>query len=125
MNSECCWPSHGRMEPARDLFLRSLAISENAATWRNLAVDLGTLGDSEQAVLQPPQRADELMNTRLGAITGSNLRWVDPETFARSVPPSEGLVPPFVPPPHGAGGDQRAAAEKADGPVALEVQTKQ
>ncbi len=89
--------THGRLEVARDLFLRSLSLSENAATWRNLAVVWGRLGDTEQA-LKSNRRADELMNTRLGAVTGSNLRWVDPDTFARSIPPSEGLVPPAAPP---------------------------
>jgi tetratricopeptide (TPR) repeat protein len=87
--------AHGRWEGARDLFMQTLAISENAATLRNLSAVWSHLGDSQRA-LQAAQRADKLSSTRLGAITGSNLRWVDPETFARSLPPSEGLAPPVV-----------------------------
>ncbi|HTU24409.1 MAG TPA: hypothetical protein VMF30_03355 [Pirellulales bacterium] len=87
--------AHGRLEAARDLFLQSLAISENAATWRNLSVVWRQLGDPQQAA-EASRRADHLMNTRFGAITGNNLRWVDPETFARALPPGEA---PVTPPP--------------------------
>jgi hypothetical protein len=89
---------HGRLEAARDLFLGSLAISENAATWRNLQVVWAKLGETEQSV-QAGRRADQLMNTRFGALTGTNLRWVDPETFAKSTPPGDGLGPPATAPP--------------------------
>jgi hypothetical protein len=89
--------AHGRLEAARDLFLRSLALSENAVTWRNLQVVWRRLGENEQSA-QAGRRADQLMNTRLGAVTGDNLRWVDPATFARSTPAGEGFTPPVAPP---------------------------
>ena len=88
--------SHGRPELARDLFLGVLAISENAATWRNLSVVWEQLGDSQQA-LRAAQHADKLSSTRIGELTGSNLRLVDPQTFARTLPPSEGLAAPAAP----------------------------
>ncbi|HEX4144329.1 MAG TPA: hypothetical protein VHY91_12545 [Pirellulales bacterium] len=83
---------HGRLETARDLFLSSLAVSENAVTWRNLQLVWARLGDAGQSA-QAGRRADHLMNTRLGANTGNNLRWVDPETFAKSSPPGDRLGP--------------------------------
>jgi hypothetical protein len=89
--------TNGRLEAARDLFLSSVAVSENAATWRNLQVVWGQLGDVAQSA-QAGRRADQLMNTRIGAITGDNLRWVDPQTFARSIPPGEGFPSPVAPP---------------------------
>ncbi len=85
----------GRVEAARDLFQRSLAVSEQAVTWHNLAHTLSRLGDSTGAN-RAARRAEELRGTRLANLVGDNVRWVDPATFAKNVSPSDGEFPPAV-----------------------------
>ena len=94
------------------------------AAWRSrrtpppgaICSGLGQLGDAEQSA-QAGRRADQLMNTRLGAITGSricagSIRRPSPGRVRRAT----GLFrrPPHRPRP-------AAAGEKACGPVALEA----
>ncbi len=84
---------NGRLEAARDLFGRSLAVSEHAATWQNLAVSLARLGDTA-AASRAARRADELRTQLHDDVTGDNVRWVDSATFAKNPSPSDGLFPP-------------------------------
>jgi Flp pilus assembly protein TadD len=83
---------NGHLDTARLLFERSVAISEQAATWNNLAVALARLGDSA-AASRAARRADELRGTRLANVTGDNVRWVDPATFAKNGSPSDSGFP--------------------------------
>ncbi len=85
----------GRLDAARDLFSRSLAISEHAATWQNLALTLARLGDTA-AASRAAVRADALRAQRSEPVTGDNVRWVDPATFARNPAAGDGQFPPAV-----------------------------
>jgi hypothetical protein len=84
---------NGRLESARDLLSSSLAASQQPAAWRNLAAVLARLGDTAGAG-DALRHAEALQSTAATGVTGDNLRWVDPATFARTLPPSEGLIPP-------------------------------
>ena len=86
---------HGRLDAARELFARSVAVSEHAATWQNLAQTLTQLGDSAGAS-RAAARADALRAQRPEPVTGDNVRWVDPATFAKNPSATDGEFPPAV-----------------------------
>ena len=85
---------HGQFEPARDLLIRSVTISPQAATWRNLAAVHERLGETQLAA-QARAHADGLpkpsVSPRVPAVD-----WVDPQTFSGISGVSEAQLPPLA-----------------------------
>ena len=82
---------NGNLIRARELLMHSASTSNQRVTWHNLAVVHARLGEtvlSEQAKAQ--------MTHYQPAPTGPTptVKWLDPETFARTMAPNDGLVPP-------------------------------
>ena len=105
----------GRLEAARELFASSVAISEHAATWQNLAQTLTRLGDSAGAS-RAAARAEALRAQRPEPVTGDNVRWVDPATFAKNPSATDSDFPPAVTDRPAAA---QSAAQSATQPAAL------
>ncbi len=82
---------NGRLEQARDMFLRVVAISPNVATWQNLAVIHDRLG---QRALASAARAEAKQSAGATAAGGNPaVHWVDARTFAQTTSPTDGLMP--------------------------------
>jgi tetratricopeptide (TPR) repeat protein len=81
---------NGSLQKARELLIRSVTLSSQAATWQNLAAVHSRLGE-EQLAEQARQKALAMPRGRDPWSTA--VEWVDPATFARAVSPSDGLVP--------------------------------
>jgi tetratricopeptide (TPR) repeat protein len=84
---------HGQWEPAKQLFLQSLRVQPDLATWQNLAGVHRELGERELAELAEhecellrAQSSDAAAPTIDGKPT---VQWVDPKAFAG--PPEDGL----------------------------------
>ena len=71
----------GGLERARDLFLKTVSLSPQTATWRNLAVVHSRLGEKELADAAGAQAA-KLEKSGMSA-SGPAVKWVDPATFSR------------------------------------------
>jgi tetratricopeptide (TPR) repeat protein len=82
---------NGNLIRARELLMHSASTSNQRATWHNLAVVHARLGEtalSEHAKAQIGRFAPP-------PSTGPtpSVKWLDPESFARTTAPSDGLVP--------------------------------
>ena len=104
----------GRVETARQLFQRSLAISEQAATWHNLAVVEVRLGNADAAA-RAEHRAEQLAAPGWVPLPETICGRVDAKTFAATTSPTDGLLPPAaVPGPTAATPAAPAATKKTD-----------
>jgi tetratricopeptide (TPR) repeat protein len=80
----------GRLPEARSALLHSLAVSPQPTTWQNLAAVHRALGQNQLA--EAAGREAQLLATRqqqagmVAAGSATQVRWVDPATFARSSP---------------------------------------
>jgi tetratricopeptide (TPR) repeat protein len=76
----------GRLPEARAALLHSLATSSQPIVWQNLAAVHKAMGEVELA--SRARQEAELAANRMGqaAATAYDVRWVDPDTFARSKP---------------------------------------
>jgi len=92
----------GNWAEARTMLEHSLSLSRQSATWHNLAVVYGQLGeaalarqaDQQAAMLQQAEMMRQ--KTTLGT-TNSSVLWMDPQTFAQTssnTPNSPGATPP-------------------------------
>ncbi len=80
----------GQLELARDLLIRSVSLSPQIATWKNLATVHTRMGEkklAENAVAQ----AAALKQTGRGN-EGPAVQWVDPQTFAATAPATGDLI---------------------------------
>ena len=86
----------GRLEAARDMFIRSVSISPHPATWHNLAVVHGRLGETQLA-RQAQARADAAGKPSTSP-SAPNVQWVDAATFAQTTETTDGrqLVRPLT-----------------------------
>ena len=78
----------GRLEAARDMFIRSVSISPHPATWHNLAVVHGRLGETQLA-RQAQARADAAGKPSASP-SAPNVQWVDAATFAQTTETTDG-----------------------------------
>jgi hypothetical protein len=76
----------GRLPEARAALRHSVAISPQPIVWQNLAAVHKAMGEADLAARAAKE--SELAAARLGqaAATAYDVRWVDPETFARAKP---------------------------------------
>jgi tetratricopeptide (TPR) repeat protein len=80
----------GRLPEARSALLHSLAVSPQPTAWQNLAAVHRALGQNQLA--EAASREAQLLATRqqqagmAAAGSATQVRWVDPATFARSSP---------------------------------------
>ena len=81
---------NGQYELARDLLIRSVSVSPQATTWRNLSTMHARLGERDlaeraqrQALAMRPQGRD--------ASTAPPVKWVDTATFASTTPATDSL----------------------------------
>lgn len=76
----------GRLPEARAALLHSLSVSSQPIVWQNLAAVHKAMGETDLAARAV--REGELAANRMGsaAATAYDVRWVDPETFARAKP---------------------------------------
>jgi tetratricopeptide (TPR) repeat protein len=86
---------NGHLELARDLLLRSVSVSPQATTWRNLAVVHSRAG---QRNLAEHAKGQALALQRAGATANvPAVQWVDPATFASTAPAGDRMPPAVVP----------------------------
>jgi hypothetical protein len=88
----------GKPERAKEMFLRSLAVSPQPAVWQNLAKVHERLGETQLAASARGQMHGK--STESSAVPP--VTWVNPSTFAQTTPASDGLTPPAATPANGA-----------------------
>jgi|GEM_PF-7128007 len=98
----------GKLERARDAFHHALSISPNPITWQNMAIVQDRLGQLDLAA-DARKQAEAAGRTRPAA-SMYNVRWVDPETFARSSSATEAVAQPAPAKQPGPIGAPRAVA---------------
>jgi tetratricopeptide (TPR) repeat protein len=105
---------NGQYELARDLLIRSVSVSPQATTWKNLAALHARTGDRN---LAEHARQQALAMQRLGRdqSTAPNVQWVDPATFATSTPATDTL-PVAVEVPQKEAPDSKTSAPEAKTP---------
>jgi hypothetical protein len=81
---------NGSLQKARELLIRSVTLSAQPATMQNLSAVHSRLGEQHLAE-QARQQALAMQQGR--DPWGPAVEWVDPDTFARTASPSDGLVP--------------------------------
>jgi tetratricopeptide (TPR) repeat protein len=86
---------NGQPELAREMLMRSISLSPQAATWENLAAVHARLGQRELAE-KARQQAMSMRQSGRG-VAGPAVQWVDPATFARMIPSTGDLAPPATP----------------------------
>ena len=78
----------GRLPKARTAFLHSLSITSQPVVWRNLAAVHQSLGERDLAARARQEAVVAASRLGRGAagLTPYDVQWVDPTTFARSMP---------------------------------------
>jgi tetratricopeptide (TPR) repeat protein len=104
---------HGQYELARDLLIRSVVISPQATTWRNLASIHGRIGEHQLAE-RAKQRALAMQRQGRDLASTPAVQWVDPTVFASTSSPTETL--PVAPAPQAppAANTAKAAGDDAE-----------
>lgn len=87
---------NGSLLRARELLVQSATLSPQPATWNNLAIVHGRLGEKQLADRARAQAVALEQAGRGGS--GPQVQWVDPSTFSRTGPISDSLLPPAAPP---------------------------
>jgi hypothetical protein len=85
----------GGLVRARELFVTSVSLSPQPATWRNLAVVHSRLGEKQ---LADAAGAQAVALERAGVTNSPAVKWVDPATFSRTVPVTDSMVPTVAAP---------------------------
>lgn len=98
----------GGLPRARELFVRSVSLSPQPATWRNLAVVHTRLGENQ---LADAARARAVALEQAGMTNSPSVKWLDPATFSRTVPVTDSMVPTIAAPKPPADTAQTAARE--------------
>jgi tetratricopeptide (TPR) repeat protein len=86
---------NGSLERAREMLMHSIALSPRAATWKNLAIVHGRLGETQLADRAKTEAA-ALERAGLGG-SAPAVRWVDPDQFASIIPASDNVLPAVAP----------------------------
>lgn len=81
---------NGQLELARDLLIRSVAVSPQVTTWKNLAVVHKRAGDGDLAKRAESQ-ALALQKTRPAPSDVPNVQWVDPATFSSTTSSTDSI----------------------------------
>ncbi len=100
---------HGQYELARDLLIRSVVVSPQVTTWKNLAAIHGRIGEHQLAE-RAKQRALAMQRQGHDMSAAPAVQWVDPTVFASTSSPTETL--PVAPAPQQ---PPTANTAKADG----------
>jgi tetratricopeptide (TPR) repeat protein len=87
---------NGQYELARDLLIRSVSVSPQVTTWKNLAAVYGRLGQRDLAE-HAKQHALAVERQGHKESAAPQVKWVDAATFASTTPVSDSL-PVSVPP---------------------------
>ena len=103
---------NGKLEDAKRMFLRSVAVSSQPITWRNLAAVHRQLGEGHLAQLAEKQSA--VAQRHSNEPNGPIVAWVDPQSFARAAKTNETMEPRRTEP------QRLAAPAKAPQPVVAE-----
>lgn len=85
----------GQLELARAMLMGSASAAQQPVVWRNLATVHSRMGE-QQLAQQAQQNADALQATSPES-NAPPVQWVDPATFARTVPANDSLIPPAAP----------------------------
>ena len=105
---------NGRLDQARDLFLRVIAIAPNAASWQNLSVVHERLGQQQLAIAA---RAEAQQLTGPSATAGKPaVRWVDARAFSQTTSPTDGLMAST--PQRQSGSPSQSNEPRIEGPAA-------
>jgi hypothetical protein len=82
---------YGQLADARRLFQHSVAVKPHVEGWHNLAAVHRRLGEQELAKLAEGERTRlaQAEAARTDKPTDDLIRWVDPQTFARSAGPDD------------------------------------
>lgn len=100
----------GGLVRARELFVRSVSLSPQPATWRNLAIVHTRLGEKQ---LADAAGAQAVALERAGVTNTPAVKWVDPATFSRTVPVTDSMVPTIAAPKPPAAAETVASEPKA------------
>lgn len=84
----------GQLELARQMLIGSVSVSSQPIIWQNLAAVHSRLGE-QQLAQQARQRAEALRQTNPES-KAPPVQWVDPATFAKTVPDNDTLIPKAV-----------------------------
>ncbi len=85
------WAENGQLRRARELFILSVSLSPQPATWHNLAIVHARLG--EEALAERARVESRAMQNPSSEITEQAVQWVEPATFARMMSATDGAVP--------------------------------
>ncbi|MEX2113124.1 MAG: tetratricopeptide repeat protein [Pirellulales bacterium] len=107
---------NGQYELARDLLIRSVVVSPQATTWKNLAAIHARIGEHQMAE-RAKQRAFAMQQQGRDLSSTPAVQWVDPAVFASTSSATDTL--PVAPVPQA----QTSAASKAGGKPAAPSST--
>lgn len=99
----------GGLPRARELFVSSVSLSPQPATWRNLAVVHARLGEKQ---LADAAGAQAVALEQAGVTNSPSVKWVDPATFSRTVPVTDSMVPTVAAPKPPVAAAETAASEQ-------------
>jgi hypothetical protein len=99
----------GGLQRAGELFVRSVSLSAQPATWRNLAIVHTRLGEKQ---LADAANGQAVALEQAGVTNAPAVKWLDPATFSRTVPVTDSMVPTIAAPKASAAAAETAVREQ-------------